>query len=89
MKWGGQHEQTRFNNLPLLYHPDPHPQRHIDHSGTGSDDQRGHRQKELEARRPAAKAISAAAPEPTKAIETKGTEAPADKMQALRARLGG
>lgn len=46
-------------------------------------------QKELEARRPAAKAISAAAPEPTKAIETKGTTAPADKMQALRARLGG
>lgn len=41
-------------------------------------------QNELEARRPAAKAISAAAPEPTKAIET-----PADKMQALRARLGG
>ena len=46
-------------------------------------------QKELEARRPVAKAISAAAPEPTKAIETKGTTAPADKMQALRARLGG
>lgn len=47
-------------------------------------------QKELEARRPAAKAISAAAPEPPqKMIEAKAAEAPADKMQALRARLGG
>lgn len=46
-------------------------------------------QKELEARRPAAKAIGAAEPEPQKAIESKGTEAPADKMRALRARLGG
>lgn len=46
-------------------------------------------QKELEARRPATRAIEAAAPEPQKAIESKGTEAPADKMRALRARLGG
>lgn len=46
-------------------------------------------QKELEARRPAAKAIGAAAQEPKKAIETKGTEAPADRIKELRRRLTG
>lgn len=46
-------------------------------------------QKELEARRPAAKAIEAAAPEPPqKMIEAKAAEAPADKMKELKARLG-
>jgi hypothetical protein len=47
-------------------------------------------QKELEARRPVTRAIEAAAPAPPqKMIEAKVAEAPADKMQALRARLGG
>ena len=36
--------QARFNNIPLQYDPDPHPQRHIDLCGTRSDEQHGNRQ---------------------------------------------
>ena len=36
--------QARFNDIPLQYNPDPHPRRHIDICGTGSDEQYRNRQ---------------------------------------------